>query len=131
MAYPDKDLAAGGTIVGSYAPSELFAGEADVTTEEEFVVAGTGVLEKHLVVAKSTLSYGLVPHVPGGNNGTGIAYGILTQAVDASTQTQRVSVYTGGFFNHTALVWYGSLASLEQRKAIFAGTPIHIGNVRL
>lgn len=130
MSYPDKDLAAGGTIVGSYAPLDLFAGDADVITEEETVVAGQGVLAKHTVVGKITASGKLAVLTPGAVDGSQIAYGILTQAVTATADV-GVAVYTGGFFNEAALVWPGAIATLAQRKLAFAGTSIHIGKVRL
>lgn len=130
MAYPDKDLAAGGTIVGSYAPSELFAGDADVITEEEVVAAGQGVLYKHSVMGKVTATGKLVLLTPGAVDGSQVAYGILTQGFDTTTDV-NVAVYTGGFFNHDQLVWPGVIGTLTQRKAAFAGTSIHIGKVRL
>ena len=130
MAYPDKDLAAGGTIEGTYTPVELFAGDADVVTEEETVVLGQN-LAKLTVVGKVTATNKLVAWDPAAVDGSQVAYGILTQAANAVAADVNLGVYTGGFFNHAALVWPVGVATFAARKAAFAGKSIHIGQVRL
>lgn len=130
MAFPDKDLAAGGTVEATYATNHLFAGDADVTTEEEVVVTGQN-LAKHTVVGKVTATGKLVALNTAAVDGSQVAYGILTQAANATAADVNVAVYTAGFFNHTELVWPGALATLSARKAAFARTSIHIGAVRL
>jgi hypothetical protein len=130
MAYPDKDLAAGGQVVGSYAPLPLFAGDADVVTEEEVVVTGQ-VLAKLTVVGKVTATGKLTVYTPGAVDGSEKAYGVLTQAADGTLADVNVAAYTAGFFNHDALVWPAAIDTLAERKAAFAGTQIRIGSVRL
>lgn len=127
MSYLDKDLAAGGTIVGSYQPVDLFAGDAEIVTEPGLVSAFL-VLAKHTVVGQVTESGLLVAYNPFAADGSQVAFGILTQAVQGGSN-QSVGVYTAGFFNADALVWPNSIASLMARKMAFKGTTIHIGSL--
>lgn len=126
----DKDLASG-ELVGSQTILQLFAGDADIVTEEGIV--DTGVLAKYTVVGKITATGKLVVLTPGASDGSEKVYGILTQAVDATSADVRVGVYTAGFFNDAALVWpaHASLDTLIERKAACAGTQIRLGTVRL
>lgn len=131
MAATDKDLA-GGELVGTTTILPLFAGQLPVTTEEGIV--DTGVLAKYTVVGKITATGKLVVLTPGASDGSEKAYGILTQAVDATSADVKVGVYIGGFFNDAALVWpaHASLDTLIERQAAFASsTMIRIGTVRL
>ena len=130
MAIVDKDLA-GSEIVGSFTPTPLFAGDADVVTEEGII--DTGVLAKYTVLGKITATGKLVALNPAGADGSQIAYGVLTQAVDATAADVRAGVYVAGFFNDAALVWpvHASYDTLIERQAAFARTPIRIGTVRL
>lgn len=130
MAVIDKDLA-GDDLPASYSPTPLFAGDLDIITEEG--VVDTGVLAKYTVVGKITATGKLVQWAPGAADGSEKAYGILTQAVDATAADVRVGVYIGGFFNDAALVWptHASADTLIERKAAFQGTLIRIGTVRL
>lgn len=130
MAVVDKDLA-GSEVLSGYDPTELFAGEAPIVTEE--AILDTGDLAKYTVVGRLTATGKIVTLDPEADpaDGSEIAYGIMTQAADASSADQKVAIYTAGFFNHAALVWPASLDTLEERKAAFLGTPIHIGSVRL
>ncbi len=54
------------------------------------------------------------------------AIGIAAYAVDASGGDVAGPYYEGGYFNHEALVWPAALSTLDQRRAAFDGTPIHI-----
>jgi hypothetical protein len=130
MPIVDKDLATS-EIVGTFSQVPLFAGDADITTEEGII--DTGVLAKYTVLGKITATGKLIALTPGASDGSQIAYGILTQAVDATAADVRAGVYVGGFFNDAALVWpaHASLDTLIERQAAFARTPIHIGTVRL
>lgn len=127
----DKDLASG-ELVSSYSPVDLFAGDADVVTEE--AILDTGNLAKYTVVGRITASGKIVAHAPGASDGSQLAIGILTQAANATSADLRVGIYTGGFFNHAALVWDASLTTLAARQAAFRATTGHsirIGSVRL
>lgn len=127
----DKDLASG-ELVGTQTPFQLFAGDMPVITEEG--ILDTGNLAKYTVVGKITATGKLVALTPGASDGSEKAYGILTQAANATSADQKVGVYIGGFFNDAALVWPSNAAydTLIERKAAFAGTSlIRIGTVRL
>ena len=130
MASIDKDLA-GSDLPASFSPVPTFAGDQDVETEEGTV--DTGVLAKHTVVGKITATGKLVALAPDAVDGSQNAYGILTQAVDATAADVRVGVYIAGKFNDAALVWpaHASLDTLIERQAAFAATMIRIGTVRL
>ena len=125
-----EDLASGGDIVVGNTPENLFAGEAEVVTDDSYVVAsGQGVVAKYTVVGKITASGKLAKHNPGASDGSQVAIGITTQAVDATSADQKVAVYVGGFFNHTALTWHATLTTEAARKAVFERTPVRIGSI--
>lgn len=127
----DKDLAAG-AIEGSFDRIKLFAGDSPVNTDDGYVVAsGQGVVAKYTVVGIITASGKLAKHTPGATDGSQIAVGITTQAVNATAADQKVAIYKAGTFNHLALTWHASLTTLAQRKAVFERTPIQIGSIRL
>ena len=127
----DKDLASD-SLVGTQTIVPLFAGDLDVITEEG--ILDTGALAKYTVVGKITATGKVVVLTPGASDGSEKAYGILTQAADATSADVRVGLYIGGFFNDAALVWPVNAAydTLIERKAAFAGNSlIRIGTVRL
>lgn len=132
MAIQDKDLVAGFTSQGSYSPTQLFAGDADVVTDDGHVVAsGQGVVPKYSVVGIVTATGKLAKHNPGAGDGSQIAVGITTQAVDATSADAKVAIYKAGYFNHAALTWNAATTTLAARKAVFERTPVKIGSVRL
>ena len=131
MATVDKDLATS-EVVGSSTPTPLFAGDMPVLTEENILDAGA--LAKYTVVGKIMATGKVVALTQGASNGSEKAYGILTQAADATSADQKVGVYIGGWFNDAALVWpvHADYDTLIERQALFAGsTMIRIGTVRL
>lgn len=130
MATLDKDLAADNLITPA-SQTPLFAGDSPVVTEE--AILDTGDLAKHTVVGRLTATGKIVALNPTVDpaDGSEIAYGIMTQAADATSADQKVAVYTAGFFNHAALAWPASLDTLEKRKTAFQGTMIKIGSIRL
>lgn len=130
MGVVDKDLA-GGEVFGAVNVTQLRAGDDPLKTEEGII--DTGVLAKYTVLGKITATGKLVALTPGAVDGSQIAYGILTQAVDASAADVRAGIYVGGYFNDAALVWPVDAAydTLIERQAAFARTPIRIGTVRL
>lgn len=90
-------------------------GNAITTTE-----AGTGT-----AFGAATLASGVTVQ--------GEAVGILPHALDTSgTGLNKATwspYYSGGFFNHAALVWPAGAPTLAARKAAFLGTNISIGSV--
>ena len=129
MGVVDKDLADSEIVSFSYDP--LFAGDAEVVTEE--CIVDTGNLAKYTVLGRITATGKVVQLTPGASDGSQIACGILTQAVNATAADVRAAMYTAGFFNHNALVWPVGTThdTLIERQAAFARTPIRIGAVRL
>lgn len=131
MATVDKDLASD-ELVGSSSPTPLFAGDADVVTEE--AILDTGNLAKYTVVGRVTATGKIIACDPAAVDGSQTPIGILTQAADATAADKRVAIFTAGFFNHAALVWAAATNTLALRQAAFrAGTghQIRIGSVRL
>lgn len=131
MSTIDKDLAGDETLNPPFR-TPLFAGEAPVVTEEEIV--DTGVLAKYTVVGKIAATGKIVVLTPGASDGSQNVYGVLTQAVDATSADVRVGVYTAGFFNDAALVWPSNAAldTFIERKAAFSAKPgLHLGTIRL
>lgn len=118
---------AGSRTVGTYAgPVQLFAGEAPIITDQG--VAAAPIAEYQVIALNSSGLY--VPHDP---TATGqpqaTAAGVALFAAHQTTQP-RVSLYSGGYFNHEALGWHASLTTLAQRKAAFAGLKtIKIGSL--
>lgn len=131
MAITDKDLAADATV-GSYSPTQLFAGDVDVISDDGRVVAsGQGVLPKYSVVAVLTSTGKLVKHAPAAADGSQVAVGITTQAVNTTSGDQKVAIYVAGYFNVAALTWAAATSTLALQKAAFARTSINVGAVRL
>lgn len=56
----------------------------------------------------------------------GTAIAIAAQAVEAATPGAWLPIFTGGVFNHEALVWPAGVATLAQRMMGFAGTNIGV-----
>lgn len=134
MAIVDKDLASGLTQIGSFSPTPLHAGDADIVTEEATVAAGAGTLAKYTVMGRVTATGKLVKHNPAAVDGSQNAVAILTQGLTAGAADVAVAVYTAGFFNHAALTWDAGVATLAARQAAFRATTGHqirIGSVRL
>lgn len=115
---------AGNGDLGSWEPTNLFAGEAPIITDGFQTLSAVQMYE---VVAKNAageiqvLTY---PPVDGQLN---------TQAFAITAQPGNVDdfipVYTGGAFNHAALIWPAGCDTLEKRQALFDRTDIHIGNL--
>lgn len=125
MPLIDSDLAAN-TAVGTYSHTQLFAGEAPITTTDYPCAAAT-VLAKHAVVA--IVAGLIVAHAPGASDGSQIAVGIMCQPKAAQSANKQVTIYTGGCFNAAALVWHADSDTIAERKAAFARTPILIEEI--
>lgn len=98
----------------------LFAGSAEITTNRAQGTAAT-VLAKHTVIG--LVDDKIVAWNPAGNNGSEEAVGILCEALDTTTNPGSwAPYYTGGDFNHDALVWPVAIDTLAERRAVFAAT---------
>ena len=129
MSISDKDLA-GDSTIGTFSPIPLWAGDATIVTDDNYVVAsGQGIVPKYSVVG--LVGGKLVKHNPAGVDGSQNAIGILTQAVNATAADAKVAIYVSGFFNHLALTWAAATSTFALRQAVFVGKNIRIGKVGL
>lgn len=110
------NLLAGSGTLGSWEPTHLFSGDADIHTDG--AVAGAN-FAKYTVLSFNAAGQ-LVPHDPDGTDGTEVALGI---ALEAGVSGQKTPYYTAGQFNPDALVWDASLTTFEQRQAAFRNSP--------
>ena len=112
---------AGNVDLGTYSPVHLFAGSADIVTDNFPVGANLAQYQVFAVNAAGAA----VPHDPTASDGTEKAVGITLYAVTLSAGG-NVAGYIGGDFNHEVLVWHASLDTLAKRKAAFLRTNIAI-----
>lgn len=119
MSTPTTTLA-GNAGMAFPQPVQLFAGDLDVTTNRRQVADGI-TLAKYEVIA--VVGDKIVKYNPAATDGSQNAAGIMPNAVDTTAVTGQWSAfYTGGDFNHAALVWPSSLDTLAKRRAVFATT---------
>lgn len=103
---------------------QLFAGEAPVTTNR--AEGGTSVtLAQYTVIA--IVGDKIVAYNPDGEDGSEVAAGILAQPLNTNAGAGGVAgswapYFTGGDFNHAALVWPVAIDTLAERRAVFAHT---------
>lgn len=116
-----NDLA-GGDLVGTYEPSQLYAGEAPIVTDAAVAVADD-ILKYEVLVLDVT---GLRRPTIGGGGDTGAKCVIAAQPAKAG---QQVPYFAAGKFNHEVLVWPAELDTYAKRKEFFQGTDIHIGHI--
>lgn len=119
MAYPQ--LASNDSTTFA-APVGLFAGSMEVTTNRAQVGTNINLAQYTVVALVNDL---LVAWNPAGSDGSQNIVGIL--ATDGDTRSSGgvpgrwAPYYTGGDFNHAALVWPASIDTLAERRAAFAG----------
>lgn len=114
---------AGNGDLGSWEPTQLFAGEADIVTDGGEVAVA---FARYQVIAKNAAGK-LVPYDPTTPaNPEATAIGIANEAGVVGTYAPY---YIGGVFNHEALVWPAAVNTLLKRQAVFERTNIHIGNL--
>lgn len=120
MPYPNQ-LAQGVTTEDLPAPFELFAGESDIVTDQG--QAGAVALVQFAVLGRITATGRLVALDPAAVDGSAVAVAIAAQPIAANAMGP---IYTGGVFNHEALVWPAALDTLAERKAAFDGSNIGV-----
>lgn len=115
-----NDLA-GSDLPATYTPEFLFAGDAPVVTNSAPSLVAS--IAKYEVAALTDT--GVTTFVVGTH--TAVQGVIVAQPISAIGQA--VPYFSGGFFNHAALVWPAgaTLDTLAERKKFFQGTAIHIG----
>ena len=116
----DKDLAAG-ALVGSFEPTQIWAGEAPIVTD-----AAPALEDNILKYEVLTLTTTGVRRFDAGDVGAECV--IAAQAAGIGAQ---VPYFAAGKFNHEALVWPAGadFDTYEERRQFFMGTGIHIGRL--
>lgn len=104
---------AGSSTLAIAAPIDLFAGELKVTSNR--AKAGASAIQQYQIISLAEDNT-VVPFDPTDADMT--ADGIAAVAVAAG---QDCPYFTGGDFNHEALVWPAGVTTLAQRKQIFKG----------
>lgn len=107
----------------AYTPTQLLAGEAEVTTDIGKLVSGQN-LAKYTVVGRITASGKLTQWTPGAADGSQVAIGILVHATDASGGDKAAQFYRSGIFNIDVLGW-GAATTVQKYKA-FDGSAISV-----
>lgn len=114
---------AGNESISIPAVPQIFAGSAEVTTNR--AQGGTNVKLAALTVI-ALVGDKIVQYNPAGSDGSEVAAGILATPLDTTAATgvagSWAPYYTGGDFNHAALVWPAATDTLAERRAAFAST---------
>lgn len=115
---------AGNGDLGTWEPTNLFAGEAPIITDGFETAVDVQIYQVVAKTAAGKLTTLVYP--PADDNPATVAIAITAQPGKTG---QHVPVYTGGAFNHAALIWPAGCDTLEKRQALFDRTDIHIGNL--
>lgn len=112
-------LASSSTLDLAAAP-QLFAGSAPITTNR---AEAAETLAQYQII--SIVGDQIVAWDPTASDGSEVAMGILANATDlanppGSVSGQWAAYYTGGDFNHEALVWPVAINTLAERRAAFS-----------
>ena len=115
-----NDIAAG-SLVGTWALEQLFAGDADVATDAAPALAG--ITKYQLIAVTAT---GVTPFV----SGTHTADQAFVAAQAASTG-QQCPYFKSGCFNHEIIGWPAGTAldTYAERKAFFGNRPLSVGKL--
>lgn len=104
-------------------PAQLFAGSAPVITNR---AEGGAEVELAAYTVIAIVADKIVAWVQGGTGGTEVAAGILAAPLNTKATGGNpgswAPYYTGGDFNHAALVWPVAADTLAERRAAFAQT---------
>lgn len=114
---------ASGPELSTYTPVDLFAGDGAIRTKIGSFAASV-VLAANAVIARNTSTGLIVQWAPAGANGTNIAIGITTEAVDTTAGAASKPYYISGDFNIAALVW--PTATDAQKEMAFDRSPITV-----
>lgn len=116
-----NDIAAG-SLVGTWAPEQLFAGDAPVTTDAAPAAAS---ITKYQLIA--LLAAGTVTPFVAGTHTADQAF----VAAQAASTGQQVPYYKSGCFNHEIIGWPAGAAldTYVERKALFGNRPLTVGKL--
>lgn len=112
-------LAGSSTLELTPAPN-LFAGSAPITTNRAQVSVALDQYEVIAIVGDEIVAWN-----PDGVDGSEVAAGILATATEVGSGW--APYYTGGDFNHEALVWPAAIDTLAERRAAFS----HTGTIKI
>lgn len=114
---------AGSAVLGPYNPVQLFAGEADVITDN--AIAGVDFAQYE--VAAISNAGDLIKFDPESvDPNAKIARVIIAVPVTAG---QSAPYYIAGVFNVDALIWPATLTEYTDRQEAFLGSNIHISRL--
>lgn len=102
-----QDIAGGRTVLGSFTPVQLFAGESKITTTD-YVTAIA--VTKYQVCSVNSSGQVVAFDAALGN--------IVIASQDAPIVGDSIAFFDGGTFNHEALTWPGTLTTYAQRRAV-------------
>jgi hypothetical protein len=92
----------------------LIAGEGIGPITESAIVKSGGVVPLGAIVAKETSSGKIVPYASGGSGGAEIPYGVMSEAVDASTGDKTSLIIVAAEINENAVsIASGTVASVK------------------
>ena len=105
--------------IGSYVYDNLSAGDYPVVTSSETILSGVGALARGSVLGRVTASGKLVlVNSAGTDDGRRTPYGILLEAVDATSADKPAAVALSGEFNSAKLVFGGSDTAATHKAAL-------------
>lgn len=127
-------LASSNLASGSYTPSQRFAGDSDIITNNFTIATAAGSLAAGTVLGRITASGKLIKSAIGAGDGSAVPVGILCEAVDASGGDKVASIYVAGEFALDFLVFdatyntdalklaaFGTSGSIIVRKLGYSG----------
>ena len=105
--------------IGSFVPDNLFGGDFPVVTSPETILSGAGSLARGAVLGRVTASGKLVlVNSAGTDDGRRTPYGILLEAVDATSADKPAAVALSGEFNSSKLVFGGTDTAATHKAAL-------------
>lgn len=119
----DRTLASGLNNEGTFTPTDLYAGEADIVTTQGTVAAASAAMVQYLVVA--LVGGFLIPYdKENGVAGSNVPYGVLPHAIPDAAVDQDTPVIIGGVLNFDVLV--ADSQTYAGLKAAFASSNANI-----
>lgn len=118
-----NDIAGGRTVLGTFTPVQLFAGEAPITTNDYVLTTNCTKYQVCTVAADGTVkAAALVADIVGKN---------IVIASQAGASGDRIAFFDGGNFNHEALTWPSdAAATFDGRRALVdSGNTLKIGRL--
>lgn len=111
----------------SFAPNDLYGGEADSVTTSGTVASGNTVAKME-VLGRVTSSGEYAPFDPAATDGTEDAVALAAQDIDASGGATDGPLFVGGYFNLANVT--APNATAAQLAQAFDGNPIYLRDVK-